>query len=95
MNLAIIVVAGAVLLAGEPAQPSEKSRDPATKKVCRTEQATGSRLQRKRICATKRVWEQVRENHQDATAHWKGENADLMDIPRGPSLPGASTPTPR
>ena len=68
MSWGIIVLAGAALLAGAPAQPAEKSKDPAERKICRTEQTTGSRLQRKKVCVTKRQWDEAREVNKDAAA---------------------------
>jgi hypothetical protein len=53
-----------------PAQPVEEPKG-LDKVECRREVETGTRVVRKRICATKRVWDQVREEHLDSTAHRK------------------------
>lgn len=87
MSWGIIILAGAALLAGEPAQTAEKSTDPADKKICRSEQTTGTRLQRKKTCMTRRAWEEAREVNKAAAAR----NAD----PTGRAPPATTLPVPR
>ena len=48
-----------------PAIPVE-TRAPKTKMVCRSEVATGTRVNRKRICATKDQWDARRQEQIDS-----------------------------
>jgi len=68
---ATIVVGALAWIAGGPAAAQEKPKDPQERIICRNEPVTGSRVERKRICATQRVWDQMREEHLQSNAHRK------------------------
>lgn len=58
------MTASQALAQEKPAQPKEKM-------ICRTEPPTGTRIQRNRICAPQRVWDQIREEHLQSNEHRK------------------------
>ncbi len=85
MSWGIVLLAGAALIAGDQ-KPAEAPKAAAEKKVCRAEQTTGTRLQRKRTCVSRKVWEEQREANKEAAAR----NAD----PTG-RAPAAASVLPR
>ncbi|HVM38188.1 MAG TPA: hypothetical protein VM265_07365 [Sphingomicrobium sp.] len=70
MTLDVLAAVAAVLLA-DPAAGKEQAKAPEPARECRTEVQTGSRMGRKRICATREVWDQIREDNLEAIAHTK------------------------
>ena len=65
MNKALVfvttLVAGAAVAAAAEPQPAAPQEEPAAKerRICRNVGEVGSRLSRRRICATKAEWEAV------------------------------------
>lgn len=49
-----------------PAMTPAAAKDPMDEMVCRKETLTGSRLGGKRVCLTRREWDQITRDSQDA-----------------------------
>lgn len=75
--LALFLVATGQPSAAAPAQSPPADAKPVEpvkeRMVCRKEVDTGTRINRRRICAPARVWDEVRQEHLDSTAHRKAD----------------------
>ena len=60
----------ALAVAAQPAPSAapEVAAAPKEKKICRSEVDTGTRVNRRRICATKQQWEERRQEQIDSMA---------------------------
>lgn len=70
MILDIIASLAALALAAPEAAPEVK-KAAKPRMECRTEGQTSSRIGRKKICTTKKIWDQIREENLESTAHRK------------------------
>jgi hypothetical protein len=80
----VILLAAAAPATGQApvaaaAQASAKlQNNPLDKIVCRTEEALGSRLNKKKVCMTMREWKDQADNSRDATERMQQMHADQM-----------------
>ena len=58
----VLLIAAAPALAGPPASPDAKAKDPK-RKICEAVEETGSRLSSRRICMTAEQWEAQRNGN--------------------------------
>jgi hypothetical protein len=70
LNPLILLAAGGMLMAApavatEPTQPQAQQAE-QSKVICRKETETGSILKKRRVCYTKRQWEQAGQTSRDA-----------------------------
>lgn len=70
MSMEILATLAAMALA-EPVPAQEPAKAKQSQIECRTEVQTGTRVGRKRICTTKKIWDQIRDEHLESTAHRK------------------------
>lgn len=59
-SMLAVLIASTPALAGSPAVADAKAKDPK-RKICVTEEDTGSRISARRICKTAEQWEAQRE----------------------------------
>ena len=50
-----------------PAQPAPVKINPLDKVICRTDDASGGRLNRKKVCMTVREWQDLAQESREAT----------------------------
>ena len=70
MSLEVLAILAALALV-EPTTKPEHSTADQTRMQCRTEVRTETRIGRRKICTTKRIWDQIRDEHLESTAHRK------------------------
>src|SRR5687767_12817443 len=70
MIMDVFITLAAVALA-DPVAAQERAKPNPAQIECRTEVQTGTRIGRKKICTTKKIWDQIREEHLESTAHRK------------------------
>lgn len=70
MSIEILAILAGIALA-EPAPAREPAKSKQSQIECRTEVQTATRVGRKRICTTKKIWDQIRDEHLESNAHRK------------------------
>ena len=73
------------------AAPAETSANPPEKLVCKYLKTTGSRLEQKRVCATKRQWDVAEQEMQEEIRDLQSRSMLSSEIPESPS-PGGGGP---
>ena len=78
---AALIVPTAALAQQVPAQPSAAATDPA-KKICKRVDTTGTRLDRKKVCATRKEWDEVARKGREFTERIQ-QGAGRAGMPQG------------